>query len=179
MSNNIKNITSTWNFNERIGPRLNPTTWLEINPFVSYTFIKSNNTLPTSLDSKTKTLAMNIDGKFYPTKTLIFGYSASKNYVSGINANITNNPLVINSYVQQELWKRKISLTFQAFDILNQNNFINRNITDNAIIDTKSNSLSRYFMLRISARLQKWTGVKPKNGKPMQRMGDGSFMQEF
>lgn len=177
MSNNIKNITTTWTFNERLGPRLNPTTWLEVNPFVSYTFIKSNNTLPTSLDSKTKTLALNIDGKFYPTSTLIFGYSASKNYVSGINSNITNNPLVINGYLQKELWKRKISVTFQAFDLLNQNNFINRNITDNAIIDTKSNSLSRYFMLRITAKLQKWTGTKPKNAMQMMRMGDGSFMQ--
>lgn len=179
MSNNIKNITTTWNFNERFGPRFNPATWVEVNPFVSYTFIKSNNTLPTSLDSKTNTLALNIDGKFYIRKTLIFGYSAAKNYVKGINANVTNNPLVINSFIQQEFWKRKASFTFQAFDLLNQNNFINRNITDNGIIDTKSNALSRYFMLRLGVKLQKWNGLKPKNGKSMTRMGDGSYIQQF
>lgn len=175
MSNNIKNITTTWTFNQRFGPRINPTEWLEINPNVSYAFTKSNNTLPTSIDSKTNTFALNIDGKVYMWKTLIFGYSASKNYVSGINANVTNNPFVINSSLQKEIWKRRATLTLQAFDILNQNNFVNRNITDESITDTKSNALSRYFMLRFSVRLQKWTGVQSRNGRQMIRRGDGSF----
>lgn len=176
MSDNIKNITTTWNFNERFGPRINPTEWLEVNPFVSYSFIKSNNTLPSSLDSKTKTIALNIDGKFYMWKTLIFGYSASKNYVSGINANITNNPFVINAYLEKEFYKRRAKLTFQAFDLLNQNNFVNRNILDNgAIVDTQSNALSQYFMVRLSVRLQKWSGAKPRNGNELMRRGDGSF----
>ena len=179
MSNNIENVTTTWSFNERFGPRFNPTTWLEVNPFVSYTFIKSDNTLPTSLDNRTNNLAINLDGKFIIRKTLIFGYTAAKNYVSGINANVTNNPLVINTFIQKEFWKRRASLAFQAFDLLNQNNFINRNITDFGITDTKSNALSRYFMLRFNMRLQKWTGVKPKNGKPMMRMSDGNFVPEF
>ncbi len=175
MSNDIKNITTTWNFSQRFGPRINPTEWLEVNPNVSYAFTKSNNTLPTSIDSRTNTLALNIDGKMYMWKTLIFGYSASKNYVSGINANVTNNPLVINGYLQKELWKRRATLTFQAFDILNQNNFVNRNITDESITDTKTNALSRYFMLRFAVRLQKWTGVQSRNGRQMIRRGDGSF----
>ncbi|RZJ82106.1 MAG: TonB-dependent receptor, partial [Flavobacterium sp.] len=176
MSDNIENITTTWNFNERFGPRINPTEWLEVNPFVSYSVIKSNNTLPSSFDSKTNTLAFNIDGKFYMWKTLIFGYSASKNYVSGINANITNNPFVINAYLEKEFYKRRAKLTFQAFDLLNQNNFVNRNILDNgAIVDTRSNALSQYFMVRLTMRLQKWSGAKPRNGDQMMRRGDGGF----
>ena len=177
MSNNTENITTTWNFSERFGPRINPNEWLEINPNVSYSFTKSNNTLPSSIDSRTNTLAFNIDGKIYMWKTLIFGYSASKNYVSGINANVTNNPFVINSYLEKEFWKRRATFTFQAFDVLNQNNFVNRNITDNGITDTKSNALSRYFMLRLGVRLQKWSGVKPRNGRQMIRKGDGSFIE--
>lgn len=178
MSNNIENVTTTWNFSERFGPRINPKDWLEVNPFVSYNFTKSNNTLPSSIDSRTNTLALNIDGKFYMFGgTLIFGYNASKNYVSGINANVTNNPLIINSSLQKELWKRKATLSLQAYDILNQNNFINRNITDESITDTKSNSLSRYFMLSFRVRLQKWTGAQGRNGRQMMRRGDGSFMQ--
>ncbi|RZL47648.1 MAG: TonB-dependent receptor [Pedobacter sp.] len=178
MSDNIQNVTTTWNFNERLGPRINPTEWLEVNPFVSYNFTKSNNTLPSSIDSRTNTLAFNIDGKIYMWQTFIFGYSASKNYVSGINANITNNPFVINAYLEKEFWKRKAKFTFQTFDLLNQNNFVNRNILDNGgIIDTKSNSLSRYFMVRLSVRLQKWSGARPRNGQQMMRRGDGSFMQ--
>jgi hypothetical protein len=177
MSNSVRYITTSWSFSERFGPRINPNEWLEVNPNVSYNFTKSNNTLPSSAFSstQTKTLAFNIDGKMYMWKTLIFGYSASKNFVSGINSNVTSNPLVINGYLQKEMWKRKVTFTFQAFDILNQNNFVNRNITDNGYVDTKSNALSRYFMLRLGVRLQKWTGVKGRNGREMMRRGDGSF----
>lgn len=177
MSNDQVNITTTWSFNERFGPRINPNEWLEVNPYVSYTSTQSNYTLATSTDSKTNILALNIDGKFYMWKTLIFGYSASKSFVSGINANVTTNPFVINSYLQKEFWKRRATFTFQAFDILNQNNFVNRTITDNSLTDTKSNALSRYFMVRISVRLQKWSGAKQRNGNQMMRRGDGSFIQ--
>jgi len=176
MSNNVINTTTTWNMSERFGPRINPNEWVEVNPYVSYTVTKSDNTLPSSIDSKTNTIALSVDGKFYMWKTLIFGYSASKNYVSGINANVTNNPFVINSYIQKEMWQRRATVTFQAFDVLNQNNFINREITDNGITDTRTNALSRYFMLRVSMRLQKWTGARGRNNAQPIRRGDGSFM---
>lgn len=177
MSNNVKNITSTWSLQEKFGPRINPNEWLEVNPNVSYSFIKSNNTLPTSINSRTNTLAFGIDGRFIMWESLIFGYSANKNFVSGINANVTNNPFVINSYITKEMWHRRATLTLQAFDILNQNNFVNRSITDEAITDTKSNALSRYFMLRFSMRLQKWSGMKGRGGRPAMRRGDGSFYE--
>lgn len=176
MSNFNKNTTSTWIMNERAGARINPNEWLEVNPFVAYSITKSSNSLPTFRDSRTNTLSLNIDGRFIMWGSLILGYSASKSFVSGINANITNNPLVINSYVQKELWKRRATLTFQAFDLLNQNNFINRTIADDgSYTDTKTNALSRYFMVRASIRLQKWTGAKGRNGRPIMRRGDGSF----
>ncbi|RYF25806.1 MAG: TonB-dependent receptor [Flavobacteriales bacterium] len=174
MSNNVASVTNTWNVTERFGPRINPNEWLEVNPNVSYNITKSKNTISPN-EINTKTLALNIDGKFYMWKTLIFGYNASKNFVSGINANITSNPLVINAYVQKEFWKRRASITFQAFDILEQNNFVNLNVTDLVKTETRTNALSRYFMLRANVRLQKWTGAKGRNGRQMMRRGDGSF----
>ncbi len=176
MSNDVRNITRTWNISERFGPRINPNEWLEVNPYVAYSRVRSENSLPSSQDSRTNTLSLAIDGRFYIFKTFQVGYSASKNFVSGINANLTNNPFVVNSYVQKEFWKRRATFTFQAFDLLNQNNFINRTITDNGFTDTRSNALSRYFMLRMSMRLQKWTGVPQRGGRPMMRRGDGSFI---
>lgn len=176
MSNDILNYTDRWNFSQRVGPRLNPYNWLEVNPSISYSFMSSNNSLPTSIDSKTKTLALNIDGQFIMNDNLIFGYNLRKNFVSGINANVTNNPFVINGYITKELWNRRGTITLQAFDLLNQNNFINREVTDQGIVDTKSNILSRYFMLRVGMRLQKWTGAKARGNRSIIRMGDGSFV---
>ncbi len=174
MSNNVQSVTNIWNITERFGPRINPNEWLEVNPNVSYNITKSRNTIiPNEIN--TRTLALNIDGRFYMWKTLIFGYNASKNFVSGINANITSNPLVINAYVQKEFWKRRASVTFQAFDILEQNNFVNLNVTDLMKTETRTNALSRYFMLRANVRLQKWSGARGRNGRQIMRRGDGSF----
>jgi hypothetical protein len=174
MSNNVQSVTNIWNITERFGPRINPNEWLEVNPNVSYNITKSQNTISPN-EINTRTLALNIDGRFYMWKTLIFGYNASKNFVSGINANITSNPLVINAYVQKEFWKRRASVTFQAFDILEQNNFVNLNVTDLMKTETRTNALSRYFMLRANVRLQKWSGARGRNGRQIMRRGDGSF----
>ncbi len=174
MSNNKTGVTNIWNYTERFGPRINPNDWLEVNPNISYNVTKSSNTINNNRVN-TQTLALNIDGKFYLWKSLIFGYSASKNYVDGINANITSNPLVINAYLQKEFWRRRASVTFQAFDLLKQNNFVNLNVTEQGKTETRTNALSRYFMLKANVRLQKWTGAKGRNGRPIMRRGDGSF----
>ncbi|MBB5436877.1 hypothetical protein HDC92_000541 [Pedobacter sp. AK017] len=177
MSASQKNINTVMTFIERFGPRINPNDWFEINPNVSYNYTKSTNTLPGFRDTKTNTLALNLDGRMYFLNSWLFGYSASKNYVSGIDANVTSNPFVVNAYIEKEFFNRRGRVTFQAFDILNQNNFVSRdNSEDGGYTDTKSNALSRYFMLRLSMRLQKWTGAQGRGGRQIMRRGDGSFM---
>jgi hypothetical protein len=172
-----QNINTVLTMVERFGPRINPTEWFEINPNVSYNYTRSENSLKGFIDSRTNTLALNVDGRVYFWDTFLFGYSASKNYVSGINANVTSNPFVVNAYLEKEMFNRRGRLTFQAFDILNQNNFVSRDVSqDGGYTDTKSNALSRYFMLRFSMRLQKWSGAKGKGGRGIMRRGDGSFM---
>lgn len=177
MYDSQQNVNTLVTLIERFGPRINPNEWFEINPYVSYNYTKSDNSLPKFMDTKTNTLAFNVDGRVYFLNSWLLGYSASKNYVSGINANVTSNPFVVNAYLEKELFNRRGRVTFQAFDILNQNNFVNRDVSaDGGYTDTKSNALSRYFMLRLSMRLQKWTGAKGRGGRGIMRRGDGSFM---
>jgi hypothetical protein len=176
MSNGDQNVNTVKTFVERFGPRINPTDWFEINPYVSHNYTKSENTLLKN-QNEISTLAFNVDGKIYFLESWLFGYNASKNYVSGINANLTSNPFVVNAYLEKELFNRRGRISLHAFDILNQNNFVNRDYNDNGgYTDTKSNALSQYFMLRLSMRLQKWSGAKGRKGQPVRRRGDGSFM---
>lgn len=177
MNDSQKNVNVVQTFIERFGPRINPNDWFEINPNISYNYTKSVNSVPQFRDVKQSTIALNVDGRVYFFKDWLFGYSASKNYVSGINANVTSNPFVVNAYLEKELLNRRGKVTLQAFDLLNQNNFVNRDIReDGGYTDTKSNALSRYFMLRLSMRLQKWTGARGRGNKDVIRRGDGSFM---
>jgi hypothetical protein len=176
-SNGRKNISSSWSFQQRFGPRINPTEWFEINPNLSYSIIKSANSIAAAANSRTNTTALNVDGKLYFLKDYLFGYNVRKNFVSGISANVTNNPLVIDLYLQKEFLNRRAALILQSFDLLNQNNFVNREITDNGYVDTKSNSLSRYLMLKFNIKLQKWSGSRPRSAGALRRRGDGSFDQ--
>jgi hypothetical protein len=176
MSNNVVNTAVTWGFKESFGPRINPTTWLEINPYLSYDINKTDYSLARSTDVIQKTLAISLDGNLYFLKTFQFGYAISKNFVTGIASNKNNNPFIINSMLQVRVFKNKGSLQMRVYDLLNQNNFINRTITANAITETLTNPNSRYVMLNLSLNLQKWTSAAAKNGGNIRRRGDGSFI---
>ena len=171
------NVNVVKTFYERFGPRINPNEWLEIVPTVSYRHETSVNSLSELRGNEINTLALNLEGRIYFLQSFIFGYDASKNFVSGINANLSRNPFIVNMNVEKEFFDRRGKLGLQIFDLLNQNNFINRDqSSDGGYTDTRSNALSRYFMVRLSVNLSKWTGAKGRNGGEIRRRGDGSFM---
>ena len=178
-SSGVVQHLTTWNVNERFGPRINPNTSLEINPFVSYDINRTFNTIPGPTNDIRRT-ALNLEGKFYlgKDKTWTIEYDLSKNYIDGLASNITKNPFVANAYVEKEFFKRKNGiLRVSAFDIFNQNNFINHQVSSSGgYTDTKSNALSRYVLVSFILNLQKWTGTPTRNGRQMNRRGDGSFI---
>ncbi len=176
MSNSQINSSKTWGFKQSFGPRMTPKPWFDINPFVSYDFNKIDFSLARSRDIIQKIWALSVDGNIYFAKQYQFGYAISKNYVSGIGNNITNNPLIINTMLQMRVFKNKGSLQLRAYDLLNQNNFINRTQNDLGFTETLTNPNSRYVMLNLSMNIQKWTGAVGNNNRPLIRRGDGSFV---
>ena len=176
MSNNQINSSKTWGFKQSFGPRMTPKPWFDINPFVSYDFNKIDFSLARSNDVVQKIWALSLDGNIYFAKNYQFGYAISKNYVSGIGNNITNNPFIINTMLQMRVFKNKGSLQLRAYDLLNQNNFINRTQNDLGFTETLTNPNSRYVMLNLSMNIQKWTGAVGNNGRSLIRRGDGSFV---
>ncbi|MBC7913852.1 MAG: outer membrane beta-barrel protein [Pyrinomonadaceae bacterium] len=174
--NNLTNVSKVLNLNQRLGIQLYPTEWFELIPNIRYSYLKSDFSLNDN-DSKTKTWAFSVEGRVDFIDGFFMGYNLSKNYVSGINANLSTNPFIINSSLSKDLFNKKGTIQIQAFDILNQNNFIIRSIGDNSITDMKSSTLSRYFMLNFTLRLQKWEGTPNKRGREMNRKGDGNFIE--
>lgn len=176
MNNNSENIGKTWNLNQRLNFQIDPNDWLEVNPNIRYSFNQGNFSLDTISNSRIHNWTLSLSSKVYFQKTFYLTYDLNKNFIEGINANVTSNPFIINASLTKEFLKKKAgAVSLKAYDLLNQNNFINRQITDNAIIDTKSNALSRYFILTFTWTPQKWTGGKKSSGN-FQRRGDGSYM---
>jgi hypothetical protein len=176
-SNNIAYHTTNWNFNQRFGPRLQPTENIEINPYVAYTLTRQYSTTRNARATSLQTTSLAIDGRFYFFKTWQVNYSASKNFVSGITATQQKNPLVINAGFEKEFGtKRFITLTFNVYDVFKQNFFVNQSITSTGTTYTLSNINSRYFMVGVRLNFQKWSGRPQNNGRPQLRRGDGSFI---
>ncbi|MFD2863799.1 outer membrane beta-barrel protein [Mucilaginibacter antarcticus] len=174
-NNRLYHVTS-WRFNERFGPRINPNDNIEVNPYVGYNLTRTFTTLPSGRSTLYQTFRFAIDGRMYFKQTYQFNYSASKNFVKGIQN--STNPFVVNMGFQKEfLKKRNLVFTLDVYDVFNQNNFIRQDPTSTGgQISTISSTLSRYFMAGIRLNLQKWSGRPQRNGKNMQRRGDGSFI---
>lgn len=180
ISQNETNIGKTMSARQRLGVQITPQEWLEVVPNVRYTYSTTDYSLASSRDIQNSNWALSLEGKIYIWKTFLVGYDISKNFVSGINSNVTSNPLIINSYLTKEFFKRKnATISLRAFDLLSQNNFVSRQEIENGFVDTRSNALSRYFMLHLSWSPQKWTGGGNKGSNRGQsggmRRGDGSF----
>lgn len=176
MSNNILYHTTRWNFDTRFGPRINPNDNIEVNPYIGYNLTRSFATSRSAIASQYTTTSLAINGKMYFLKTYQINYNASKNFVSGIVG--ATNPFIVNMGFQKEfLEKRNLVVTFDVYDLLYQNSFIRRDVAeDGGITNTLSNTSSRYFMVGVRLNLQKWSGRPQRNGKNMQRRGDGSFI---
>jgi len=177
LSDSIQYRTTQWDFNERFGPRisLNENTFI-INPYVGYDISKSSTNILNAVPSTLQTIRLAVDGQIYFPKDLQFHYNASKNYISGFS-NYNMNPLVINAGIQKRLLhSHNLAITFDVFDLLHQNSFIQQSVTPQSTTYTLSNSNSRYFLIGVKLNVQKWGGTPMHNGQPMKRRGDGSFI---
>jgi hypothetical protein len=176
LDNNVLYHVTSWRFNERFGPRINPNDNIEINPYFGHNLTRTFTTLPSGRSNLYQTFRFAIDGRMFFKQTYQFNYSASKNFVKGIQN--STNPFVVNMGFQKEfLKKRNLVFTLDVFDVFNQNNFIRQEPTSTGgQISTISSALSRYFMVGMRLNLQKWSGRPQRNGKNMQRRGDGSFI---
>lgn len=177
ISDHLPYHTTTWDFNERFGPRISLNdNKLMINPYVSYESTKSSTTTLNAIPSTITTIRLAVDGQIYLPKSFQLHYIGSKNYISGFS-NYNLNPLVINAgFEKRFLRAHNLALTFDVFDLLHQNNFIQQAITPQSTIYTLSNTNSRYFLVGLRLTLQKWGGTPMRNGQPMKRRGDGSFI---
>jgi hypothetical protein len=167
---------TNWRLDERFGPRITPNESFEINPFIGYDISRYFTTLPNAASTDLKTTSLGLNGRMYFFKTWQINYDATKKYISGISGANTS-PLIINAGFEKEfLAKRNLVLTFNVYDLLHQNNYLQKVVDAEGETNTISNTLSRYFMVGLRLNLQKWSGTPQRGGRNMNRRGDGSFI---
>lgn len=176
LSNGSDYRVSTKQFNERFSARIAINNSFELNPYLGHRLISSGYSLADVAPDHTSIAQLALDGKLSFAKNFLCSFEINKNFVKGLSGNVSN-PLIINAGIEKSFFKqRSLTLTFNCFDLLQQNNLIQQVITPQSNISTLSNPFSRYFLLGLRLNLQKWSGTPQRNGEPMKRRGDGSFI---
>jgi len=181
-----RSIGSNWILNQGVVFEFNYKDWLELGAGVSYglndVHYKRSSGSKTGIGtlqnstSSNWTFSHNINVNF--TKTLSLKYDLDYTINSGLASAVSRNQVIMNASLEQTLFKKKNGfIKLSAFDLFKQNSNISRSVTQNQIIDTRNNRLTRYFLLSFTYRLQRFAGqtVQQRSGMPGMMPGAPRF----
>lgn len=159
-----KNIGNNWVTTQRLNFEFNYKEWLELNFGSAYSLNSTKYTLTQNgsrLGSNAWTLRTNM--RMDIPGGLILRYDINYLINNGLAAEVNDNPILFNASIEKTLFKKKNGyIRLSGFDIFNQNTNISRQVTGNAIVDSRTNRLTQYFMLTFSYRLMQFkNGQKP------------------
>src|SRR5690606_4369411 len=161
-----RNIAKNWIFAQGINFRYNPKETVEVTPGVRYTYNTTHNTVSSGSNRNVSTWALTLYGSVNLTPTWIFSADIAKTTNNGYNSSVDANPMIVNAYIEKQFFKgRNGAIRFQAFDLLNEQTNVSRMVTDNSIIDSRTNRLARYFMLSLSYRFSNFAGGSMFDGR--------------
>jgi len=163
---NEKNKGVNWLIGQRLSTDIKIKKWLETTIGVNYSFNTTKYSLQSRLNTNTNATAWTLShsSRLFLPANWKFNYDIDKSFNSGYADNVNADPLIINATLEKGLFKKQnASLRLQVYDLLNQNTSINRSVTGNAITDTRTNKLGRYFLLSFIYRLNKFSGQAQGN----------------
>ncbi|MBK7666784.1 MAG: outer membrane beta-barrel protein [Sphingobacteriaceae bacterium] len=125
------------------------------------------NTIQPDLNSSYLQQNSKVKLNFNPKGGFVFTAEYSNQYYAGLSDAFNQNISLLNAAIGYKFLKdKRADIRLFVFDILGQNNSIQRNITETYIEDTQTNILQRYFMLTFTYNIKKYfqkTPDKPKD----------------
>ena len=179
----LRNIGQNWVLSQGINFEYNYKEILELAAGVSYSLNdvhyknKTGSALKTLQNSSSNAWTFSSNMNLNITKTLVLKYDVDYTINTGLASNVSKDQVVMNSSLEQQLFKKKNGiLKIEAFDLFKQNSNINRSVTANQIIDSRTNRLTRYFIATFTYRIQRFAGksTTPGPGMNFRKMGPPS-----
>jgi hypothetical protein len=153
----ILNNNKGFNFMQAVMIRMNQKGF-SLGTDANYTYNSNRYSLDFANLKDVQIYEINMNAKAFFTPTVTVGFDASKRIYKGYSI-FVKNPLLINLSLQKSfLKKEQASIKLQAYDLLNQGNYLMRSISDNSIIDTRNNQITRYLQLSFTINLQQFGG---------------------
>lgn len=131
--------------------------WAELTAGVAYTYNRNVYVLQENNITNIHTWNFNLNGKVYFLKTFSLGADVNKQLNSGFSGALTANPLLVNATLEKMLFKRKLTLRVQGFNLLDETSRLSQSISGNTVTENQNRLLGRYFMatLQVDLRLLK------------------------
>ena len=129
---------------------------IDINLTARYSFSQTSNEVNPTLNTNFLTKVFGADMTNYLPLNIVlnqsFNYAINTGRAEGFNTSI---PIWNASFSKFFLKNKRAEIKMSAFDLLNKNIGINRNVSQNQIVDRSYNVISQYFMLTFTYSLQK------------------------
>ncbi|MGB4843223.1 MAG: outer membrane beta-barrel protein, partial [Ferruginibacter sp.] len=161
----IRNIGQNWVLSQGLNFEYNYKEVLELGAGISYSLNdvhyknKTGKPLTTLQNSSSNAWTFSSNMNLNITKRLVLKYDVDYTINSGLAASVSRNQVIMNASLEQQLFKKKNGiLKIEAFDLFKQNSNINRSVTANQIIDSRTNRLTRYFIATFTYRIQRFAG---------------------
>jgi hypothetical protein len=124
------------------------------------------NTIQPDLNSSYLQQNSKVKLNFNPKGGFVFTAEYNNQYYTGLSDAFNQNISLLNAAIGYKFLKdKRADIRLFVFDILGQNNSIQRNITETYIEDTQTNILQRYFMLTFTYNIKKYFQKPPDKPK--------------
>ncbi len=140
-----------------------------ISEFVDFTIsTRSNyndatNTIQTGVDSKYLNQVSKVKFNVILPKGIVFRTNISHQLYTGLSDGFDDSFFLMTAGIGKKIFKnQRGEITLSVFDILEQNQSINRNITETYIEDLRSKVLQRYIMLNFAYNFRNFNSGKAK-----------------
>ena len=138
--------------------------WLEVDFGVRYSVNAAKFSLPQQQSPNFNSWTLTSNSRIDFPGGIIFRYDFQYIINNGLAESVSKDIALLNASLEKTLFKKKNGfLRFSGFDLFNQNTNINRTVTGNNITDTRTNRLTRYFMLSFTYRLNRFQGQQSGN----------------
>ena len=172
---NSKNIAKNFNIRQELEFEVDIDDVVDVEFETSYGINTTKYSQANFEDRRTNSMRYSVRGRNYFFKDLTIGYNLSKTVNTGFDNSIVKNPTILGMHAEYQFLKgNNARIRFEAFDLLNQNTGISRDVFDNIIVDRQINRLGQYFMLSLNMTLRKFGGNGPRPDQNSPR-GPGNY----
>ncbi|GAB3043102.1 outer membrane beta-barrel protein [Spirosoma pulveris] len=173
--NNQSNQAKNWLIGQGVGLSSNFTEKLDLNLSGNINWQSAKYSLQPQQNTTFLNQTVTLDVYYQLPLKFTFSTNVYFNHYGGNSANFNQSYTLWNATLARQLFKQNQGeLRFQAFDLLNQNQSIVRNVTDTYTEEVRSRVLNRYFMVSFVYNLRRFSaGVTAPRDPFQERNGGG------